>query len=62
MKDWQRDSSNIKTETVQFWMNGCMATAQMSKAQAVNAVNKGAAFVISEQAIGAIDKDGNKAS
>lgn len=56
-KAWQTDPSNITTDRVQFWSNGVIVTAQMSKTAAQEAVSEGRAFVITEQAIGAIVND-----
>ena len=49
---WQKDPNRIKTDTVQFWKNGTMLTAQMPNADAKRMVKTGKAFVISSQAIG----------
>ena len=50
----QLDPKRIETDTVQYWRNGVMMTAQMSNATAQEMVRDGRAFVISSQAIGAI--------
>ena len=57
---WQQDSSNIKTEKVQFWQKGVMITAQMTRGQAQKMVEVGLAYVISAQAIGDLDDPGNR--
>ena len=54
----QFDTSAILTGTVQFWRNGVMLTAMMSRDRAVELVSRRAAFVICEQAIGAVDAEG----
>jgi len=51
---WQLDANNIKTETVQYWQHGIMKTAQITNADARRMINDGVAFVISDQAIGAM--------
>ena len=61
MSDKVKSEDRIKTETVQYWRNGIMVTAQMTKATAKELVKNGEAFVISSQAIGAII-DGKKSS
>lgn len=58
--EWQRDPKNVKTEKVQFWQNGVMITAQMTCGQARKMVEVGIAYVISAQAIGDLDNDGNR--
>lgn len=60
-QEWQKDPSNVKTSKVQFWTNGIMLTAQMTNAEARTLVANGTAFVISDQAIGAL-KNGRYAS
>lgn len=60
-KEWQKDPSNIKTENVQYWQNGIMVTARMSRKEAQELVSDGYAFVITDQAIGAL-KNGEYAS
>ena len=57
----QNNPDSIKTERVQYWRNGVMLTAQMSKSTARELVENGEAFVISSQAVGAMI-DGKKAS
>ena len=57
---WQQDSSNIKTEKVQFWQKGVMITAQMTRGRAQKMVEVGLAYVISAQAIGDLDEQGNR--
>ena len=54
MNNWQHDPEQINTNNVQFWHNGIMVTAQMTKATAQEKVRNGTAFVISGQAIGAM--------
>jgi len=54
LADWQKDSSQIKTEMVQYWIKGAMITAQMPNKRAKELVESGSAFVISGQAISAI--------
>lgn len=55
-KDWQRNPDKIKTNRVQFWSNGIMLTAQLTNAEAKEMVRTGKAYVITEQAIGDINK------
>lgn len=57
-QDWQMDVRNILTERVQFWRNGVMMTGEMSKGEAQRLVASRAAFIISEQAVGALDANG----
>jgi hypothetical protein len=57
-QDWQMDVRNILTERVQYWRGGVMVSGQMSKGEAQRLVATGAAFVMSEQAIGALTADG----
>ena len=52
--EWQNDPKQIKTNWVQYWKNGIMLTAQLSKENAQELVRTGEAFVISSQAVGAI--------
>ena len=52
------DPKGIETETVQYWRNGIMMTGMMRKETAIDLVNKGAAFVMCDQAIGAMDENG----
>jgi len=49
---WQIDPANITTAMVQHWSNGIMG--KIAKAEAVAMVQQGSAFVINEQAIGAL--------
>lgn len=53
---WQLDPTSLctKSNEVQYWRNGCMVTGQMPKSKAQELVVSGAAFVISEQAVGAM--------
>lgn len=51
---WQLNPENVKTETVQYWRNGIMLTAQMSRMGAREMIRQKTAFVISDQAIGAL--------
>ncbi len=48
------EANKIKTAKVQYWRNGIMLTAQMTREQARKLVDDGEAFVITGQAIGAI--------
>lgn len=48
------EANKIKTAKVQYWKNGIMLTAQMTREQAQKLVEAGEAFVITDQAIGAI--------
>jgi hypothetical protein len=58
--DWQKVAENVTTRTVQFWRNGTMVTAQMKNERARELVKDKMAFVICEQAIGALDQRGNR--
>jgi len=51
-KDWQTDPRMIDTNKVQYWNNGVMLTAMMTKETAIEKVTNGEAFVITGQAIG----------
>lgn len=53
---WQLDPNALctKSNEVQYWHNGLMVTGQMPKAKAQALVANGEAFVISEQAVGAM--------
>ena len=55
---WQLDPEKITTSKVQFWRNGSMLTAQISNEEAKQMIKDGKAFVISAQAIGALNADG----
>lgn len=61
LKDWQRDPSSLTTDRVQVWSNGIMLTL-IPRAAAQEMVKGHRGFVISEQAVGALDDDGNPAS
>lgn len=50
------DANRIKTDRVQFWRNGIMVTAMMTRERACELVRDGLAYVISSQAIGAIEE------
>ena len=54
LQDWQLDPNRITSETVQYWRNGVMLTAQMRRAEARERVRTGLAFVMTSQAIGAL--------
>lgn len=58
---WQKNPEMIQTSKVQYWQNGIMMTAKMSKTEAQEMVRDGFAFVISNHAIGAL-KNGQYAS
>ena len=58
LEAWQKDPNNITTDTVQFWVNGIMITAQLTKEEAQQKLREGKAFVISEQAIGSVTPKG----
>ena len=58
----QMNANYLDTNTVQFWVNGIMMTAQMSLSDARKMINNGRAFIISSQAIGAVDQNGNRNS
>ena len=48
------EADKIETARVQYWRNGVMLTAQMTREQAQELVTAGEAFVITGQAVGAI--------
>ena len=56
-KEWQLDSSNVKTAHVQYLVNGILLT-RIPYLQARKYVDEGKAFVISDQAIGSLDEEG----
>lgn len=51
-QQWQTDSTQITTDTVQFWSNGSMVSCNMKRDEARLMVDTGNAFVISDTAIG----------
>ena len=57
----QRDPSRLTTEEVQFWYNGLMM-GLLSLEEAREKVRRGEAFVITSQAIGALNEDGSSNS
>ena len=57
---WQRDPEQLKTQRVQYWHLGNMSSL-MTLAGAKHSVQHGYAFVINDQAIGALI-DGQKRS
>jgi hypothetical protein len=50
---WQLDPESITTERVQYWSNGVMSWF-VTREQARRMVTNGNAFVVSDQAIGAM--------
>ena len=56
--EWQKNPQNVKASHVQFWRNGIMLTAQMNTQDARDMVSNSRAFVICDQAIGALDEQG----
>jgi hypothetical protein len=58
-QNWQTDPNTLDTHHVQVWSDGgSMLTAQCPLADAKKMVQRGAAFVISGQAIGHYDERG----
>jgi len=57
----QRDPSRLTTEEVQFWYNGVLLSL-LSLEEAREKVRRGEAFVITSQAIGALNADGSSNS
>jgi len=57
----QRDPSRLITEQVQFWYSGVMM-GLLSLEEARKKVRRGEAFVITSQAIGALNPDGSSNS
>lgn len=51
VSEWRKNPENVETKHVQFWRNGVMITARMTKAQAQKMVADGHAHVITGQAI-----------
>ena len=60
--EWQTEPDNIETDKVQLWHNGIMLTANITKQEARQMVIDGTAFIITGQAIGSIDNNGNRNS
>ena len=62
--EWQTnpDSLDCKLSSVQYWQNGCMLIAQLKTIGAMDLVKEGKAFVMTSQAVGAIDENGNRNS
>lgn len=60
LSKWQQDPQNLKTKTAQFWRNGIMITARMTQERAQYMVKVGIAYVISTQAIGHINEQGER--
>jgi len=54
---WQLDPNNIETERVQYWYQETMLTL-LSNSDARTLVANGSAFVITDQAIGAMNSNG----
>ena len=54
-KEWQINPATIKTEKVQYWHNGIMVTAQMTKETAKELISNSKAFAINDCAIGALE-------
>ena len=54
---WQLNWTNLNAPKIQYWMDGVMIT-RFSPEEARNMVIDRKAFVISEQAIGALDNNG----
>ena len=52
---WQKDPERLDSPTVQYWREGTMRTAMMPLTAAKEAVAAGTAFVITGQAIGALN-------
>ena len=57
-QDWQKDPSMITEPMVQYWRHGTMVTAMYRRDAARMAVVNGEAFVMTGQAVGALDVDG----
>jgi hypothetical protein len=55
---WQKDPSYLDAPKVQFWREGVMTSAMMPLQVAKEQVSLGIAFVISSQAIGALNEKG----
>ena len=61
MNNWQTIPDSIKSEPVQYWHNGVMVTARLSKKEAQKLIIDGKAFAMTDCAIGALI-DGKKES
>ena len=57
LAEWQTDETRLNTRTVQYWRNGIMMTAMMTKENAKKLVVEGKAFIITSQAIGCIENE-----
>ena len=61
LKSWQKDYKQLETDLmqgkIQYWHGGIMLTL-LKRADAVQLVKDGKAFIISSQAIGTIREDG----
>ena len=51
---WQTNPDNITATRLQYWHSGTMLTTGMSKERARTLVAEGKAFIINDQAIGAM--------
>lgn len=56
---WQTNPKNVNTDRVQYWRNGILHQADMNLDVARSLILQGKAFVITDQAIGALDVAGN---
>jgi len=61
LKDWQKDPQELVTPKIQFWGKGVMR-GLLPLDEAKKLVKAGIAFIITSQAIGFIDNDGNLSS
>ena len=57
-KAWQRDPDKLTTSKVQWWVRGVMRSV-IPLEEAKRRVKAGTSFVISDQAIGHLDENGN---
>ena len=60
MKELNLDPDVLETDKVQYWANGIMLTAMMTREDARKLVIEGKAFVICSQAIGYINERGER--
>lgn len=56
-QEWQKDIVRITSPNVQYWGNGVMR-GLISKYAARELVDKGLAFVMTDQAVGMLNEDG----
>ncbi len=55
---WQMNPDKLDADEVQFWANGVMVSGMMPKTRAAEMIRAGRAFVMTGQAVGALDSNG----